>query len=642
MKLFSTQIIILFLLISIDKASSSAIRNLRSHYDASTDTILVDWEWDEENGGLGKHQLEDYEIFVRYKISRQDQQEDEWRRIEAEEDGLGARIPLGRLSLNDGDEVMAQVLAEPLNPPESGSSVSLRQHSDPLVVWIARRQGNSENDSEGNSEGNPEENTDLQSNSEQNSDFSTSDMEIPKNPPPPPQTTLEEILPPYNFTANILGPTQVKLEWKTPPRSSNEASEPYYFYIINVRQISARSGRKFAPLQLRVDKTNFLLGHLIPGERYEITLRSAISSDRISSAAAIVEIALPKEDEGALMDVGNLLVTSRFMHDGRGVVNLTWEVPPQLRGKIKSYEMRYIEASNAQSGIERWEHLHFPGEAPSAQLYSMKPDTEYLLRIRTLLISGLQVESGEFRINTPRIKEPNPLARLDVLYSSEQPTVRLQWNLAPHIHSSEINGYDLSITDRYDEPESEWRHYRVSSYSPQLALDQLRPYTTYFVRVDVRKNNGDVLKGNTIYRFTTLANLPVIPNENFIDKGNEVQPLAFEQIDSGRVKIIWEFPSTVVNAAKGVTIYFSHNHHEPMERWQRVIIENIESRSTILAGLLENILYNIQIVPNSKEDGRPMWEHSKRMQIRATSNLKNKPEEQKKENSYEREEDDDN
>ncbi|CAK5078025.1 unnamed protein product [Meloidogyne enterolobii] len=530
MKLILTKFTtILFSLLFINESSSSAIRNLRSHYDAGTDTILVDWEWDELSGGLVRQQLEG------------GQNEDEWRRVEAEEDGLGARIPLGRLSLSDGDEVMTQlfiavqVLAEPLTPPETGSSASLKQHSEPLVVWIARRQSNSDGNSDGysdfdgnsdgnsdgysdfdgnsdgnsggnsyfssNSEKNSEKNSDK--NSDQNSDFSSnSNFELPKNPPP----TAEEILPPYNFTANILGPTQVKLEWKTPPRSS-DTTEPYYFYIINVRQISAndRSGRKFAPLQIRVDKTNFLLGHLIPGERYEITLRSATSSDRISSAAAIVEIALPKEDEGALMDVGNLLVTSRFMHDGRGVVNLTWEVPPQLIGKIKSYEMRYIEASNAQSGIERWEHLHFPGEAPQAQLYSMKPDTEYLIRIRTLLISGLQVESGEFRIHTPRIKEPTPLARLDVLYSSEQPTVRLQWTLAPHIHSSEINGYDLRITDRYDLPESEWRYHRVSGYSPQFALDNLRPYTTYFVRVDIRKNNGDVLKGNTIYRFTTLG-----------------------------------------------------------------------------------------------------------------------------------------
>nr|CAD2156682.1 unnamed protein product [Meloidogyne enterolobii] len=78
-----------------------------------------------------------------------------------------------------------------------------------------------------------------------------------------------------------------------------------------------------------------------------------------------------------------------------------------------------------------------------------------------------------------------------------------------------------------------------------------------------------------------------------------------------------------------------------MERWQRVTIENIESRSTILAGLQENILYNIQIVPNSREDGRPMWEHSKRMQIRSTSTLKNKLERERNENSEEKEEEDD-
>jgi len=56
------------------------------------------------------------------------------------------------------------------------------------------------------------------------------------------------------------------LEWKTPPRSS-DATEPYYFYIINVRQISAndRSGRKFAPLQVDLslfDITQEVIGRL--------------------------------------------------------------------------------------------------------------------------------------------------------------------------------------------------------------------------------------------------------------------------------------------------------------------------------------------------------------------------------------------
>lgn len=71
-------------------------------------------------------------------------------------------------------------------------------------------------------------------------------MDIPNSSQP-----VEELLPPYNFTANILGPSQVKLEWKTPPRPSTDSTESQFFYIINVRQISAngRGGRKFAPLQ---------------------------------------------------------------------------------------------------------------------------------------------------------------------------------------------------------------------------------------------------------------------------------------------------------------------------------------------------------------------------------------------------------
>ena len=39
------------------------------------------------------------------------------------------------------------------------------------------------------------------------------------------------------------------------------------------------------------------------------------------------------EDE--LMEVGNLIVSSRFRPDGHGVVNLTWEVPTHLQGKIR-------------------------------------------------------------------------------------------------------------------------------------------------------------------------------------------------------------------------------------------------------------------------------------------------------------------
>lgn len=65
-----------------------------------------------------------------------------------------------------------------------------------------------------------------------------------------------------------------------------------------------------------------------------MTIRSATPSD-ISSTAAIVEISLPKEDEW--FEVGNLIISSHFQRDGRGIVNLTWEVPPEMIGKIKGF-----------------------------------------------------------------------------------------------------------------------------------------------------------------------------------------------------------------------------------------------------------------------------------------------------------------
>jgi hypothetical protein len=64
-----------------------------------------------------------------------------------------------------------------------------------------------------------------------------------------------------------------------------------------------------------------------------MTIRTATSPEHTSSTAAIVEIAMPKEEE--VFEVGNLLIASKFQTDGSGTVNLTWEVPEQIRGKIE-------------------------------------------------------------------------------------------------------------------------------------------------------------------------------------------------------------------------------------------------------------------------------------------------------------------
>ena len=97
-----------------------------------------------------------------------------------------------------------------------------------------------------------------------------------------------ELMPPLDFAANVLGPSTVKLEWQP----YNHV--PGVYYIVNVKQLTQNSGEHQLRQQIKIEATNFILDDLIPGERYEMTIRSAKSPEQISATAAIVEISMPK------------------------------------------------------------------------------------------------------------------------------------------------------------------------------------------------------------------------------------------------------------------------------------------------------------------------------------------------------------
>ncbi|VDM80638.1 unnamed protein product [Strongylus vulgaris] len=101
--------------------------------------------------------------------------------------------------------------------------------------------------------------------------------------------------------------------------------------------------------------------------------------------------------------------------------------------------------------------------------------------------------------------EANPIQKVDVIYSHEVNSVRLQWILEPHIRTDQIAGYDVYISDDKDRPESQWRLVRLSNREAALALDNLRSSTEYYVRVNIRNNDGSVIRAPSIYRFKTIG-----------------------------------------------------------------------------------------------------------------------------------------
>ncbi|VDN28019.1 unnamed protein product, partial [Gongylonema pulchrum] len=172
----------------------------------------------------------------------------------------------------------------------------------------------------------------------------------------------DDLLPPLDFEAHILSTQMVRLEW-TPPAGA--LSDGQHYYIVNVKQLTSEDNSPLLRQQIKIEGNSFTLSNLKPGERYELTIRSASSPERVSSTAAIVEITMPREDE--YFEVGNLIISSHFKGTGQGVVNLTWEVPEKMQNKVKAYDVQFTEA-----GVENWQQLQFSGDRPSASLTTLK------------------------------------------------------------------------------------------------------------------------------------------------------------------------------------------------------------------------------------------------------------------------------
>lgn len=104
------------------------------------------------------------------------------------------------------------------------------------------------------------------------------------------------------------------------------------------------------------------------------------------------------------------------------------------------YQVQY-----APEGAHQFTKLSFNGNNPSTTLHDLQSDTEYVLKIKTLLTNNLETESGEFKFKTPKVAV-NPISKVDVIYSSsEANVVRLQWILEPYV-SFVVNGKYFKFT----------------------------------------------------------------------------------------------------------------------------------------------------------------------------------------------------
>jgi len=371
--------------------------------------------------------------------------------------------------------------------------------------------------------------------------------------------------------------------------------------------------------QIKVDKTEFLLGNLVPGEKYEMTIRTATSAERTSSTAAIVEITMPNDNE--YFEVGNLLVASKFQVDGHGTVNLTWEVPNEMRSKIDGYNVEYTSIRE-----NNWRQLSFSGEQPTTILHDLKSDTEYVLKIKTRMKSGVETESGEFRFKTPKVN-PNPISKVDVIYSSETNAVRVQWTLQDFVEKSQVIGYDVYISEFRDVPDNQWRYIRVDTNEQSTNIDNLPTSTTYFVKIYVRLRDGQLLKSSILYKFTTLNEYPRATQ--LYPRSVEIhgpKTFSYKNLSPTETEITWRFADETASSAQEARIYYTADTEEEDVNstvWSHIDIEiNQDQPEQILrlSDLISNSVYFIKAVP--KLNGEYNLDHAENFSIKTATEEK--------------------
>ncbi|VDK86548.1 unnamed protein product [Litomosoides sigmodontis] len=475
----------------------SRVQNFRARYDHPTDAIYTQWSYPEEILNKVKP-----EFVVRYRITSRPVglSEFDWKYSHV---GTKVEARLDLDEIRNGDELQAQVRAE------SRDGTVVEDWSQSLLISITKH------------------------------------VVIDGVP-----ATDDDLLPPVDFQAHILNTSVVRLEWTSPFRALSSGQclilfdivPKNYYYIVNVKQLTSADRTPLLRQQVKIQANSFTLGNLKPGQRYELTIRTASS---------------PEQDE--YFEVGNLIISSHFKESNQGAVNLTWEVPEKMRNLIQ----------------------------------------EYLLKIRTHLTNNLITESGQFRFRTPAVVK-NPIRKVDVIYAHEIDGVLLQWTLENFLSTNLIDGYNVYVSDNPDAPHAEWSYYSVSgsdlpnnaftSGANSLILHDLRPGHTYYVRINVRKKDGEVLRAPSIYRFKTLE------RAEFLEL-SERNTLSYKLLSPDRVQITWAYPSSILPLVTGSLIMYAESNSLPTKQWRRITLVNPLQNSVVLEHLKPNSHYFVRILP---------------------------------------------
>uniref|UniRef100_A0A158R543 Protein-tyrosine-phosphatase n=1 Tax=Syphacia muris TaxID=451379 RepID=A0A158R543_9BILA len=350
-----------------------------------------------------------------------------------------------------------------------------------------------------------------------------------------------------------------------------------------------------SPVAIRSLSNSIKIGGLKPREQYEITIRAATNPDKTSSTAAVKEFRMPSNEE--FFRINEIRINSIFRTKTDGTVTLSWNVPDDKKGNIKSYVIWCKE-----SGEHNWKTTRLNSRSSSVSFTDLKSDTEYQLKVYASLKHSVTIDCGEFKFKTSKVADvSSPIKDVRVVMLVNDEKVQINWTLKSNPIKNDVAIYNVYVHNDNSAPMTRWTKYQSKITSIMLPLGDFNPSSTYYLKIIPQAINGTEIPNPSIYHFQTMTSfVPKNPEARkmFADywkasKTTIIQNYKYLNIGIGRVTISWRYTG---QKPSGITIFYKRRNST--DNWIKVPIEDPDQQSVILPNLKPDTTYNIRIVPD--------------------------------------------
>jgi hypothetical protein len=421
----------------------------------------------------------------------------------------------------------------------------------------------------------------------------------------------------------------ITIRWSPPKETDGHVKS----YIILYSKNKTLNDRKWAKKKVNGDVTTAIVDGLSPDTNYFFKIKARIGQE-LSPASQVEEFTTSVIKSLAVPKISKVV----HLPDPRKVT-VHFLPPREPNGHIKGYYIFYSQDAGLPD--EEWDEIYISGDVTSGVLDNLSPRTTYFIKIQVETDRGLGMSTSspvgfttregpivqEFKTKPVVIKSQHFVApemtKVEIL---TDPTRAILHFLPPTKPRGQIKGYYVFYSQDAKSPDEKWDKIYVDGDVTSVELDNLTPRKTYFIKMQVKTDEGlgpftqNVAKFNTkqalvAVEFGTKPEANNKSNNNEQLKSSKTNPSLVESQSSTTPSIVEVVPSpydeTVVtlkwSPSKelngqiiGYYIFYSKDVRLPDLKWDIEFVKGVQTTTQLI--LEPNCKYFFKIQVKTDEE----------------------------------------